>query len=77
MLPKPKTYITPPAYKLLKTFEICMMIHISKCRLQFTDTERKGDDDAREGKKKQNLRCVRYDVDGEALVFLTAIQDIH
>ncbi len=54
-----------------------MMMHISKCRLQFTDTERKGDDDAREGKKKQNLRCVRYDVDGEALVFLTAIQDIH
>ncbi len=40
--------------------------------------ERKGDDDdAREGKKKQNLRCVQYDVDGEALVFLIAIWDIH
>ncbi|CAK9207221.1 unnamed protein product [Sphagnum troendelagicum] len=29
-----------------------------------------------EGKKKQNLRCVRYDVDGEARVLLIAIRDI-
>ncbi len=49
-----------------------------KCRLQFTDIERKADDnDAREGKKKQNLHWVRYDVDGEPQVFLIAIQDIH
>ncbi|KAL2652870.1 hypothetical protein R1flu_020998 [Riccia fluitans] len=30
----------------------------------------------REGKKKQNLRCIRYNVDGEARALLIAIRDI-
>ncbi|CAK9193457.1 unnamed protein product [Sphagnum troendelagicum] len=52
--------------------------HHLKCRLQFTDIEKKADDDdAREGKKKQNLHWVQYDVDGEPQVFLIAIRDIH
>lgn len=29
-----------------------------------------------EGRKKQNLKCVRYDVDGQARVLLVAIRDI-
>lgn len=30
----------------------------------------------RDGKKKQNLKCVRYDVDGECRVLLVANRDI-
>jgi SET domain-containing protein len=30
----------------------------------------------REGKKKQNCKCVRYSVDGESRVFLVATRDI-
>lgn len=30
----------------------------------------------REGRRKQNLKCVRYDVDGEARVLLVANRDI-
>ena len=30
----------------------------------------------RKGKKKQNLKCVRYNVDGESRVLLVAIKDI-
>lgn len=29
-----------------------------------------------EGKKKQNVKCVRFDVDGEARALLIAIRDI-
>lgn len=29
-----------------------------------------------EGKRKQNLKCVRYNVDGESRVLLIAIKDI-
>lgn len=31
----------------------------------------------REGKKKQNVKCVRFDVNGEARVLLIATRDIH
>jgi hypothetical protein len=31
---------------------------------------------SRDGKKKQNLRCVRFDIDGEAHALLIAIRDI-
>lgn len=30
----------------------------------------------REGRKKQNVRCVRYNIDGEARAILVAIRDI-
>ena len=30
----------------------------------------------KKGKKKQNLKCVRYNVDGESVVLLVAIKDI-
>lgn len=30
----------------------------------------------REGRKKQNVRCVRFNIDGEARVILVAIRDI-
>jgi hypothetical protein len=30
----------------------------------------------RNGKKKQNVKCVRYDIDGESHVLLVACRDI-
>ena len=30
----------------------------------------------RDGKKKQNVKCVRYDIDGESHVLLVACRDI-
>ena len=47
-----------------------------KVNVIFDREETQGCFECREGKKKQNLKCVRFDVNGESRVLLIANRDI-